>query len=384
MNDKIKVLNVYNGFYRGGTEKYIRMLLEGVDPERYEHSVCCLIERGTHADWVEEGGYPTHVLAATNDQSPRHWLRNLRQIWKLSRILKRERIDVVHSHDFFPALMTRLAAIIARTPVVFITHHNLFEWLKPIHHRINRFLAKRTTRIVAVSKSVMRRSAETDRVDPEKYVVIYNGLDFTNLAPDAAKRERARRELGAEGKRVIGTIGGLTFRKGQRFLIEAFGDLAKEADDLALVVVGGAVQNEPTMLRDLEAEAERLGVRDRVTFMGARTDATDLLNAFDVFALPSVAEGFGYVLVEAMATEVPVVCSDISTFREITREGEFGDMFENRNSEDLADKLRDTLGRIDELRARSKRARSYALKTFGIETTLARYNDLYDRHAPRR
>lgn len=384
MKNKRKVLNVYNGFYRGGTEKYIRMLLEGVDPDRYEHSVCCLIERGDHAEWVEEGGYQMHVLAATNDQSPRNWFRNIRQIWKLSRVLKRERIDVVHSHDFFPALMTRFAALLARTPVVFITHHNLFEWLKPIHHRVNRFLAKRTTKIVAVSESVLRRSAETDRVDLDKYELIYNGLDFSNLAPDAGKRERARRELGVEGKRVIGTIGGLSFRKGQRFLIEAFGELAKESEDLALVVVGGTVQNEPTMLRDLEASAERLGVRDRVVFTGARTDATDLLNAFDVFALPSVAEGFGYVLVEAMATEVPVVCSDITTFREITREGEFGALFKNRDAADLAEKLRETLARKEELRARTERARSYVLQTFDVETTLARYNDLYDRHAPRR
>ena len=151
---KVHVMHVINFLYDGGTETYIHTLASRMDSLRYDFSICCLIAAGFGAERFVASGIPVHVLAVKRGGGFRGKLHNIVELFRLVRLLKLQHVEIVHSHDNFPSSYARIAAMFARVPIVYTTYHNLYYWLSPLSHRVNRLLAYLTTRIVAVSNAV--------------------------------------------------------------------------------------------------------------------------------------------------------------------------------------------------------------------------------------
>ena len=358
-------MHVINFLYDGGTETYIHTLVTGMDRGRYDFSICCLVEAGFGAQRFIDAGVAVHTLDVRKGGGLVAKLHNVGQVFRLARLLKRERIDIVHSHDNFPASFARLASLIARIPIVYITYHNIYYWLSPLSHRVNRWLASITTRIVAVSKAVRDQSIATDGIPAEKFCVIYNGIDWQAPADPVAARRHYRDLFGIpQDARVIGNVASLSERKGQALLVEALVKTAKNHADTRLVIVGSERDDEPGIREELQRIAARHGVAERLHFTGSRDDVQDLMSMFDLFVLPSLTEGFGYVLVEAMCAGVPAIASDIPALSEVAAHGQRALLFRSGDSDDLARQLDYALNHPQAMRALADAAYTDASEVF--------------------
>ncbi|MBC8043827.1 MAG: glycosyltransferase [Rhizobacter sp.] len=379
---KIKVMHVYNSLFDGGIEKYMLMLFDGLDQEKFSCSVCCLIEPGTHAPFFEARGYKVFTLQATNRQSPLGILKNLREVWRLAALLRSEQIDIMHAHDFFSPLLARLAAMLARTPVIFVTLHNLQSWLSPVHHAINRWLSHRTRNVICVSHAVAQFSRTHDRLNDEKYIVIPNGIDIAAYTISRSMRTQYRREFQiADGDILIGNIATFSFRKGHAYLIEAFIALCKLHPNLKLMLIGSTRPQEPLVKPDLQQQLERAGLSDKVIFTGSRADAALMINAFDLFVMSSVTEGLSFASLEGMLMQKPVVYSDIAPFAEIVKHNETGFLFKSGDADDLAAQIEYVLAHPERAAEVAANARASVIEHYNFATMMRAYNRLYTEAA---
>lgn len=370
-------MHVYKFLHDGGTERYIHTLIAGMNPAIYSFSICCLNERGTKAERFERENCPVHTLDVRRQGSFRSMARNVMEIFRLARLLKTRKIDVMHTHDNYSAAYARIAAVIARVPVVYVTYHSDFQWLGPLHHRVNQLMAMVTTRIFAVSSTVKNSSRKADRIADEKYRVIYNGVTF-EPSTSQQQRQQYRREWNlAEQARIVGNIGMFSRLKGQSVLVQSFAELAQEFPDVYLMIVGSERELEPGVKQELQAIAARYHVSDRVVFAGSRDDVRMLLYSFDLFVMPSRVEGFGLALVEAMVSGVPSIVSDIGAFQELTEHGTYALLFESGNSADLREKLRFALTHTDEMAELARQAETHARGRFSAERMIKEYEDAY-------
>jgi glycosyltransferase-like protein len=236
--------------------------------------------------------------------------------------LRRRRYDVVHAQDCISAhaaLVLRDEGAIAH---VLRTVHHVDAFSSPSLIACQRHSIVGPDAVVCVSRPWVKRVREEFGVEAG---LVRNGVDARRYRParDAAERRQARAQLGAGDRLVVLTIGGIEHRKGSLVLLDAFAALRRELAerDPLLVVAGGAT------LFDHRDEIERFAQRraelgldgGAVRLLGPLTDERlELLyRAADVFAFPSVVEGFGLVVLEAMAAEVPVVTSDIDVLRDV-------------------------------------------------------------------
>ena len=187
---------------------------------------------------------------------------------------------------------------------------------RKINRRLtNKLLSLLADCVVTVSEAVKKDIMKYDMVSEKKIVIIHNGVDASRFLNADGSDLRAEFVLKA-GAPVIGSVGRLFIQKGQRYLIEALPILKNDFPDIRLIIAGDG-----PLLHELESLASRLGVKDNIIFAGTRRDVPEIISLLDVFVFPSVWEGFGNALIEAMSAGKPVIASDIPPVKEITDSG---------------------------------------------------------------
>ena len=248
-----------------------------------------------------------------------------RQDWaavrRLKRILKEEKAQIVHAHGLKAALITAAALTPKRHPhFVFTAHNSLPQSPSPFlgwaSNLVQRWLFSGMSTITSVSDAVR---AQIPRYVPEsKVLTIYNGICSSEFGHYPGEMSRQSLALSEEDQ-VVGTVARLIPGKGVKTLLEAVSLVAKILPRLHLVVVGDG----PERAR-LEAYSKRLGLEGRVRFLGWRDDVPSLMAGWDCFALPTLSEGFSLSVLEAMASRLPVVVSDLPALREAVVPGKGG------------------------------------------------------------
>ena len=283
---------------RGGSERYLRLLLGELGPEWVCGVVC--LEDGPLVEDLRKDGFEAHVIDV--GRRIRDVARAGRRVGALTRRLGAQ---AVHANGLKAAVACALDPGPGRTPVVWVKHD--FTGDGPIAWAV----ALRCRRVVAVSEAVARTFRGPLR---RRLSVVHNGLP-----PITVERSRGRRSLltalgAAEPTRVVGLIGRLDRDKGQHELAAALPVVVRRRPDTRVAFVGPENPRRPDYVRMLRADLAREGVADAVSFLGYREDVAEVMGGCDVVVIPSVRgergrgrEGFGLVGLEALAVGTPVV-----------------------------------------------------------------------------
>jgi glycosyltransferase involved in cell wall biosynthesis len=240
-------------------------------------------------------------------------LNDIRALYDLVRIIKNEKPDVAHTHTSKAGILGRLAAKIARVPIIVHTPHGhvFFGHFDPVFSRIflwaERFFALLTDRVVALTDRESRDYTDLNVYPEGKLVQIHSGVDIEKFKQVPVGAVEKKRSMGLEQNgRVVGFIGWLLPIKGPMHLLKAMEGVWQDHADTNLVFIGKG-----DLDVDLRAEALKTGANGRVNFLGWRHDIDKIMPIFDIFVLPSLNEGMGRVLVEAMAAGKPIVASNV-------------------------------------------------------------------------
>jgi glycosyltransferase involved in cell wall biosynthesis len=233
----------------------------------------------------------------------------------------------------------------------------------------------RTDAVVAVCEAARRDAVARGLVPESRTVVIPNGIRVGRFAATGEVARRTLREaLGvAAGVRLIGTVGRLNWAKDQDSLIRAFARVHATRPDTALVLVGSG-----ELRAALEDRARAEGVAAAVRFLGDRSDVAQLLQGLDLFTLSSVSEGYSMALLEAAASALPIVATDVGGNAEIVRHGETGMLVPARAPESLAATLGALLDAPPLAAALGAAARAWVLEHGSLEAMATRYARLYE------
>jgi glycosyltransferase involved in cell wall biosynthesis len=212
-------------------------------------------------------------------------------------------------------LYGRLAAYREGVPAV-ISVHNTYVRPKILRRVLNWRLARRTPFILAGSEAIRDDIVKYDGVPPGKIHVIPYGVDAEKFKCTLS-REEAREKLGLPGDQfLVGTVGRLEEQKGQKYLIDAAGRLRREGREVTLLLVGSGREEDR-----LRKQAMGEGIGDATLFLGTRRDLPELFRAMDVFAFPSLWEGFPIALLSAMAAGLPVIVTPVGGVPEVVEDG---------------------------------------------------------------
>ncbi|HSD29331.1 MAG TPA: glycosyltransferase, partial [Vicinamibacteria bacterium] len=227
---------------------------------------------------------------------------------------------------------------------------------------------------IAVSRSTRDFLVEQRFVPEERVRLIWNGAPLAEFAPVSRERAaEARQALGITAQaRVIGTIGRLNEQKGHRYLLDAAPIVAARHSDARFLIVGDG-----DLALPLRAQAQALGLGDRVIFAGHRTDVPEMLGAIDVLCLPSLYEGTPLALFEAMAAAKAIVASAVDGCAEVLAEGKTGLLVPPKDAAALGAALLRTLDEPG-LRERLGAAACEDARGYDIEATVRRIEALYD------
>ncbi len=252
-------------------------LARSLDRKRFRPMVCCLNFKGRLALELEAEGIPVFAL----DKKPR---TDLGALFRLARLMRRERVQVVHTHLWTSSLWGRLAALLAGVPVMVVTEHNLDTWRGRGHFLADRILARFTDHFVFVSQEVASFYRARLPLDDDRCLVVHNGIDRAPFE-QTIDRNAVRDRLGLPREAVVaGVVGRLDERKGHRYFLEAMKRLAGEGG-LHGVVVGEGREKDA-----LFAQRGELGLEPRVHLVGYWASLAEALAAIDLFVLPSLME----------------------------------------------------------------------------------------------
>jgi glycosyltransferase involved in cell wall biosynthesis len=320
----INILYLFVTLPIGGAEEHLLTVLKNTDLGRYNPTVCCIRDKGAIGEEIENSGF--HLI--TLQRNSKKW--DFRIVTDILSIIREREIQLIHTHLYHANMYGRMAALIAKIPVV-STEHNAHSQCKAARMVINRLLARKTNRMIAVSRVVKDHIITRDRIEPSKVEVIYNGIDIRHF-PSSLTKTAAREKIGVPADCfLVGTVGRISGEKGHIYLIDALRSAKDIVPDLRLIIVGSG----PLELHLKKAVSDQ-GLERNVLFAGFRRDVPDILKAMDVFAFPSLREGFPVALLEAMASRLPVVATPVGGIAEIITDGINGLFVEPRNENGLA------------------------------------------------
>lgn len=374
---RLRVLHVITSL-AGGAGLHAYQLVRHLDASRFD----------SHLAFGR--GYPLddRVVAEGLPHFPLGWKRSLdplataRGTWDLFSILRRERFDIVHAHCSLAGAAGRLSARLLGVPRVLFTVHAFASrehqpaWRRAFYLAIERQL-DRMTHHYCVSTSVFRDQLLSRGITTsDKISILPLGIELPQ-APDQAARLKARALLGLEPEQLaIGTAGRLEEQKGITYLLRAFRRVVDAQPQARLLILGDG----PLRAR-LESEARELGLSESVRFLGWRNDMETLLPGLDLFCLASLWESFGYVLLEAMAAEVPVVATRVGGIPEVVDSEERGRLVPPNDASALAAAMLGLLQDPGERRALAKAGRAHVEARFQLPHMIGALESLYVRLA---
>lgn len=284
---------------------------------------------------------------------------------RLARFLRRERVDLIHAHQYGPFAYSSLSRLFGGgAPILFMEHGRDYpDFPRPKRKIANRLLLRARDRVVAVGECVRRALVDNEGIRSERIQVVYNGVDLSRYDSQRRERDNVRRELGiTPDQPLVMQVARLNRLKDHATALRAFALVAAQRPDARLALAGDGEERAA-----VEQRIEELGLNEQVVLLGTRHDIPRLLQGADLFLLSSITEGIALTLIEAMATGLPVAATAVGGNAEVVASEQTGLLVPPRTPDAMAQQLLTLMG-DPSLRERYGRA--------GVERAHARFSDV--------
>ncbi len=360
----IKIAHIVEDLKTGGLEKVIYHLALGLDSNRYDVRVWCLCGGGETAEELKKHGAKVEILGMGSRCA-------LSFLWRLRQKIKKEKIDIIHTHGITANSIGRIAGILAGVPAVFAHLHTYYPEGGLKQKIISRFADFQSNRIICCCRFVADFVIRHTGINQAKIQVIYNGVPAQNSSiPPLSRLELKTRD----DDFVIGCAASLTAHKGHRYLIEAVKEVKAKFPAVKVLLMGTGPLRE-----ELEKHCRSAGVSDNVIFLGNRKDMCRILPVIDVFALPSCdREGFPMSILEAMSCGKPVIASAIGGIPESVELGVTGLLVPPGDSHAIAQALISLIENRDLMKNMGAEGLKRFEKLFKLDTMIEEISALYE------
>ncbi|MHC4457354.1 MAG: glycosyltransferase family 4 protein [Planctomycetota bacterium] len=305
-------------------------------------------------------------------------VRDIKAFWSLWRLMIREKPTIVHTHTSKAGILGRLAAKLTGVPfIVHTTHgHVFYGHFNPVVTRLfllmETFFASFTAKMIALTEGERNDLIRYSVCKPDKLVTIHSGVEIDRFLNARINRKKKKITLGLNPNRqVVGTVGWLLPIKGPGYLLKAMDQVWHRCNAAELVFVGKG-----QLELDLKNEALRMGISKKVKFLGWRDDIHEIMPIFDVFVLPSLNEGMGRVLVEAMASGRPIVASRAGGIPDLVIHKQTGLLVSPADESGLADAIHKMLKDPEKAKIMGQKGKARS-KRFSVESMVAKIDALY-------
>lgn len=313
----MKILHVITTINRGGAENHLKDLIDGQIESGADVSCAYLKGDSYWSDYLKAAGCEVHPLNMD-------YYGHIAPVLRLRKLIKRLSPDIIHAHLPPAELYSRLALLgsFKKNPFI-ISKHNEAPFYRGYGAKVlSWWVSKRANKIIAISDSVKRYFIAERTITLEKIDVVHYGL---SIAPYSEVTTNDVSELrsewsGSNGEFLIGTVARLVPQKALHILIDGYAEYKKKSTKVSRLVIVG----DGPLKKELDDHAIRAGIRTDLVWTGFREDIATVMSSFDLFALTSIYEGFGLVLLEAMAAKRAIVASDVSATSEIVEDSKTG------------------------------------------------------------
>jgi len=299
LHDKPYIVHVIDTLNAGGAERMLYELVRGLPERGFRVKVLALLRGGPLEKLFRDAGIEVEV-------GHYRWPWAVDSFFSAYSFFRRERPDVVHTHLFDSDIYARAAAYFARVPIIMWTEHNVNRQFGPVRRWLKWCTNRLAARGIAVSRTVKEYLRVSENTAESKITVIPNGLDFSRIVM------RERRQF--KDIPVLLAVGRLSRQKGFDVLLKA---LALVKHEWVLRIAGQGEAEE-----ELKQLAKRLDLESRVEFLGFSDDVPSLIRESDIFCFPSRWEGQGLAVLEAAASGIPMIVSDLPVLHEFLRPDE--------------------------------------------------------------
>ncbi|WP_148863379.1 glycosyltransferase [Marinobacter fonticola] len=358
----MKILQVITGLGMGGAENVVVNLSDSLAQDGHQVKIAYLT--GNAVVLPKNADVEVVFIGLMSGRD------FLRCYFKLRRLIVDFRPDVVHSHMVHANIISRLLRLTIKIPRLITTAHSSYEGgrMRMIAYRVTDFLTDVSTN---VSASAVKSFVDKKAVPESRMVLVSNGIDVDKFKFSYKSRAKIRSEEKVDGCKVLLAVGRLDRPKDYPTLLRAIARLKRKLENFKLLIVGDG-----PLLEDLEKLADTLNVKDKIKFLGLRSDVNEVMAATDVFVLSSAWEGFGLVVAEAMACGRYVVATDCGGVSEIV--DEYGALVKPGDDVALSNAIEKAC-KVDEqdYAKNSCLARAHIVNRFSLHSNVEKYYEIY-------
>jgi len=366
MNTPIKIMHILDTLGTGGLEKGVVNITNQLNSNGFEISICCLKESGTFEKRLNPG---TKVFVMNKPPGIDYTLP-----LRLAKLFRREKIMIVHTHDFGAYFYGAIGAKLALNSKIIHGEHGdlvLSSGPRPKDIIIRRYLSHITDVIHTVSVDLKNNLVRMTEINPEKIVPILNGVELEKFK--VSRNQNLRKSLGIEPNDfVIGRVSRLVPEKNFELLIHVISEINKVGIYPKVLFVGDG-----TSRSDLESLTKHYGLENQIIFLGDRSDVSDLLNVMDVFVLTSFSEGLSNSIMEAMASGLPVIATDVGGNSELVVHNETGFLFPSQDANSLIQRIIELAEDANKRHQMGMAGRKRMEDYFTLDRMIQNYENLY-------
>ncbi len=358
----------------GGAELQMFLLAKFINKEKFKPILACsnFQELDKWCAKFEKEEIKVTRLNVKHKHDPRHLIQ-------LKKIMKEEKIDILHAHIWNPASCRYAYMAAGKTPFI-TTEHDPFK-LSPIKNALKKRSLKKVTKIVAISKNNKELLEKLYPKQKEKMTLIHNGIDTTwwksqllRITENEIKKIKKEIFHAKSDTLIITTIAELHERKGLKHLIQAMPAIVEKFPNVKSIIIGDGPHRE-----SLEKLIKKLRLEAHVSLLGRRKKIPKLLKSSNIFCLPSRREGFGLVNLEAMMIPLPIVATKAGGIPEIVEDGKTGTIAEPENSEALARALIELVNSSEKRKSFAEAGHKRVLKNFDAKKMADEYEKIYKK-----
>jgi glycosyltransferase involved in cell wall biosynthesis len=357
LEKKVNLTFILCGLSYGGAERFTLDLIKSLDKEIFNIHLITIKGGGELLGNFRKTGIKIKLF---NKKSK----LGLKTIWQISKYLRKEKIDIVHTQLFAGDTWGRIAAWFAGIPIIISTEQNVNKDERRLKKIIKKMLSFITARIIAISEAVKDYQVEMEKISKKKIEVVYNGIDLNNF-PFTADYHFNRQEP------ILGIIGRLEPQKGHLVSLRALNLVVKNNPRVKLIIMGQGSQE-----NIIRQEAQRLGIEGNIIWQKPQDNVLGILKKIDLLVVPSLWEGLGIVILEAQAAGIPVVASSVDGIKEIINEKN-GFLFEKKDYQKLAEIINRIIEKPFMLEGRRTAGRKTVEEKFDIKKIAQRYQNIY-------